>query len=97
MLKATDLRKTGTITRLFEDRVYGFIRCPLDARDYFFHQAQLANCSFQQLAAGDVVTFTVGQGPKGVQAEEVRFEHHDAPGDGPSTYTKTRPKIRRDR
>lgn len=93
-----DTRKTGSITRLFEDRVYGFIRCVADARDYFFHQAQLSNCTFQQLAAGDVVTFHVGQGPKGVEAQEVRFEHHDAPpGDSPSTYTKPRPKIRRDR
>ena len=92
-----DTRKTGSITRLFEDRVYGFIRCPLDARDYFFHQAQLSNCAFQQLAPGDVVTFTVGQGPKGLQAEEVRFEHHDAPTSDAPAYKKTLPKIRRDR
>lgn len=74
-------RKHGSIARLIPDRVFGFIHCPADARDYFFHQAQLDNCTFGQLAPGDVVTFALGESPKDgkVEAQDVRFEYHDAP------------------
>jgi CspA family cold shock protein len=75
-------RKAGTITRLVPDRVFGFIHCPEDVRDYFFHQAQLENCTFGQLAEGDSVSFVAGEGPKGkIEAQEIRREdrEHVAP------------------
>jgi CspA family cold shock protein len=79
----SDDRKEGTIRRLFPDKVYGFICCPLDQRDYFFHQAQLDDCTFGQLKEGDVVTFTVGQSPKGrgIEAQDVRLDRdrHESP------------------
>lgn len=72
----TDGRKVGTIARMFRDRVFGFIHCPADERDYFFHQAQLANCTFGQLNDGDSVSFVVGHGPGGkVEAQEIQFLH----------------------
>lgn len=58
-------RKVGSIARLFPDRVYGFIHCPADQRDYFFHQAQLSGVSFGQLAVGDEMSFVLGTGSKG--------------------------------
>lgn len=67
-------RKEGTLRRLFPEKVYGFIHCPLDGRDYFFHKVQLDGCEFGQLKEGDVVTFEVGEGPKGVEAQEVRID-----------------------
>jgi len=68
-------RKAGTIARLFPDRVFGFIHCPADRRDYFFHQSQLQQCVFADLAVGAVVSFVVAQGAKGVEAQEVRVDH----------------------
>lgn len=90
---ATDLRKSGSIARLFSDKAYGFIYCPADARDYFFHQVHLENVSFRALQEADVVTFIVGQGTKGLQAEEVRFERHHAleGGEGPPTHPTPKP------
>jgi cold shock CspA family protein len=73
-------RKTGSIARLVRDRAFGFIYCQADERDYFFHQAHLENCTFPQLQEGDVVSFTIGNGRDGrTEAQEVRFDHHDAP------------------
>lgn len=69
----SDTRKTGTIARLFTDRVFGFVHCPADKRDYFFHQAQLENCTFGQLAEGSDLSFVVAEGPKGIEAQEVRL------------------------
>ena len=69
----SDTRKTGTVARLFRDRVFGFITCPADARDYFFHQAQLEDCTFAQIAEGSELSFVVVEGPKGVEAQEVRL------------------------
>lgn len=74
-----DERKSGTIARLFPDRVFGFIHCPADARDYFFHQVQLEGCTFAQLEPGDVVTFIVAEGMKGIEAQEVQLDHHNPP------------------
>lgn len=72
----TEQRKTGTIARMFRDRVFGFIHCQEDQRDYFFHQAQLANCTFGQLNEGDALSFTVGYGPGNrVEAQEIQFLH----------------------
>lgn len=56
-------RKVGTIVRLFPDKVFGFIHCPADARDYFFHQTRLDGYTFGQIAVGDAVSFTVGESP----------------------------------
>ena len=78
-LSLTDSRKSGSIARLFPDKAYGFIYCPADARDYFFHQVHLeGGATFRSLQEGDLMTFVLGTGTKGVQAEEVRFEHHRA-------------------
>jgi cold shock CspA family protein len=69
-------RKVGTVARMFRDRVFGFIHCPSDERDYFFHQAQLENCTFGQLNEGDTLSFIVGRGPNGkVEAQEIKFLH----------------------
>ena len=68
------LRRTGTVARLFPDKVFGFLHCPEDKRDYFFHQSQLDNCTFGQLAEGDVLSFLVGETPKGLEAQEIRRE-----------------------
>lgn len=76
----SEARKTGTIARLFEDRVYGFIFCPADKRDYFFHQAQLIACPFRDLTVGDEMSFIVAEGLKGIEAQEVRrICKHEAP------------------
>lgn len=73
-------RKTGTIARLFPDKVFGFIHCPEEARDYFFHQAHLTNHPFAELAPGDVVTFVVGDDGKGrPQAEEILWRGQTQP------------------
>lgn len=72
-------RKQGSIARLFPDRVFGFVHCPEDQRDYFFHQAHLANCTFGQLEPGDVLTFIVAAGSKGIEAQDVQFVCHAAP------------------
>lgn len=81
----TQERKRGTISRLVSDRAYGFIRCPADERDYFFHQAELENCTFPQLGEGDVVTFTVGIGGRSgkPQAETIQLEEKKAVDPGP--------------
>ena len=71
-----DARKSGSIARLFPDKAYGFIYCPTDARDYFFHQVHLEDVTFRSLEEGDAMTFRLGTGTKGVQAEEVRLEGH---------------------
>ncbi len=73
-------RKTGTIARLFRDKVYGFIHCPADARDYFFHQAGLSNCTFGQLTEGDILDFIVGSSSDGrSEAQDINLLQHDPP------------------
>ena len=62
--------QTGTIKRK-TDKGFGFIAAP-DGTEYFFHQSACATVRFDDLREGQDVTFTVGQGPKGPRAENVK-------------------------
>ena len=61
---------TGTIKRI-TDKGFGFIAAP-DGTEYFFHQSACTSTPFDSMREGEQVTFTVGQGPKGPRAENVK-------------------------
>lgn len=61
---------TGTIKRK-TDKGFGFIAAE-DGTEYFFHQSGCVDTRFDDLREGQRVTFTVGQGPKGPRAENVK-------------------------
>jgi cold shock protein len=62
----------GTIKRL-TDKGFGFI-ATTEGTEYFFHQSACSGTRFDELREGQAVTFTVGQGPKGPRAEDVRVQ-----------------------
>lgn len=74
-------RKRGTIVRILREKVYGFIHCPADRRDYFFHQTALVGCTLADLRDGSggneapsEVSFLVGKSREGKErAEDVRI------------------------
>lgn len=59
----------GTVTTLLVTGL-GFIRAK-DARDLFFHANALVGLRFEELRVGDIVSFDVRDGPKGVAAVNV--------------------------
>jgi cold shock protein len=61
----------GTIKRI-TDKGFGFI-ATAEGVEYFFHQSACAGTPFDDLRAGQTVSFTVGQGPKGLRAENVNL------------------------
>jgi cold shock protein len=63
---------TGTIKRLTE-KGFGFIAAG-DGTEYFFHQSAVQGVRYDDLREGQTVSFTVGQGPKGPRAENVKPE-----------------------
>ena len=63
---------TGTIKRL-TDKGFGFIATG-EGTEYFFHQSACTGTPFDALREGQKVSFTVGQGPKGPRAENVKPE-----------------------
>jgi len=63
---------SGVIKRL-TDKGFGFIAAG-DGTEYFFHQSACQGTRFDDLREGQTVTFTVGQGPKGPRAENVKAE-----------------------
>ena len=62
---------TGTVTRLVEDRGFGFIGSS-SGKDVFFHYTQLDGIDFQALKEGQNVCYRVGLGAKGFEAKEIR-------------------------
>jgi CspA family cold shock protein len=60
----------GTIRRL-TDKGFGFIAAA-DGTEYFFHQSAIQGARYDELREGQRVTFSIGQGPKGPRAENVR-------------------------
>ena len=61
---------TGTIKTLTE-KGFGFIAREGEAKDLFFHSNDLNGVTFDELKAGDAVSFEVEDGPKGKSAKNV--------------------------
>jgi len=61
---------TGTIKTL-TDRGFGFISREGETKDLFFHSKDLKGVTFDELKAGDMVSFEVAEGPKGPSAVNV--------------------------
>ena len=60
----------GIIKKL-TNKGFGFINTG-KAKDLFFHSSSVQGVSFNELHEGQKVSYTVGQGPKGPCAENVK-------------------------
>jgi len=63
-------RQTGTVKWFNESKGYGFIQRE-NGTDLLVHFRSIAGSGFRTLTEGQQVEFTVGQGQKGPQAENV--------------------------
>ena len=59
----------GKIKKVIAEKGFGFIE--KEDGDVFFHQTALLDAQIEELREGELVTFDVGQGPKGPRAENV--------------------------
>ena len=77
MSDSTNLNERGTMAttngtiKKMTDKGFGFIAAA-DGTEYFFHQSACTGVRFDELRAGQAVTFEAGQGPKGPRAENVK-------------------------
>ncbi|HEA51245.1 hypothetical protein LCGC14_1015730 [marine sediment metagenome] len=62
--------KTGSVKWFNESKGFGFIAQD-DGNDVFVHYSAINSGGFRTLTEGQQVQFTVTQGPKGPQAENV--------------------------
>ena len=53
------------------DKGFGFISVEGEEKDLFFHSNDLNGVTFDEIQAGDAVTFEVVDGPKGRNAKNV--------------------------
>jgi CspA family cold shock protein len=65
---------TGTVKWFNESKGFGFITPNDGSKDVFVHFSAIAGSGFKTLAEGQTVSFEVEQGPKGLQAVQVRVE-----------------------
>ena len=63
----------GTVKWFNPRKGYGFI-ATLDGRDIFVHYASIAGDGYKTLAEGDLVTFDIVEGEKGLRAENVAHQ-----------------------
>lgn len=61
----------GTVKWFNENKGFGFITS--GGKDYFVHFSTIQGEGFKTLTEGAAVLFTPGQGPKGLQAENVEI------------------------
>ncbi|MDX1532471.1 MAG: cold-shock protein [Rhodothermales bacterium] len=63
-------RETGTVKWFNAEKGYGFIARP-SGGDIFVHYSEIKSNGFKTLQDGQQVEYTVGEGRKGLQAQEV--------------------------
>ena len=66
-------RQTGTVKWFNDAKGFGFIT-PQSGDDLFVHFRSIQGSGFKSLQEGQKVSFTVAQGQKGLQAEDVQAE-----------------------
>jgi len=64
---------TGTVKWFNEAKGFGFIKQDNGGEDVFCHYTAIRADGFRTLAEGQPVEFDVKQGPKGLQADNVRL------------------------
>ncbi|WP_183093656.1 cold-shock protein [Nocardioides stalactiti] len=63
---------TGVVKWFNETKGFGFIAQDSGEGDVFVHHTAIAGTGYKNLAENQRVEFDVAQGPKGLQAENVR-------------------------
>ncbi|MDI9613817.1 MAG: cold shock domain-containing protein [Acidobacteriota bacterium] len=64
------MKEQGVVKWFNNEKGYGFIRRD-SGDDVFVHHSAIQGTGFKTLDEGDRVEFTVTQGPKGAQAQQV--------------------------
>lgn len=64
---------TGTVKWFNESKGFGFISPGDGGKDVFVHFSAIEDQGFRTLSEGQAVTFEVVEGPKGLQANQVRI------------------------
>ena len=61
----------GTVKWFSDQKGYGFIEQD-DGEDIFVHHSEIIGSGFKSLSEGDRVTFDIGEGQKGLAAQNVK-------------------------
>lgn len=62
----------GTVKWFNADKGYGFIAPNDGSADVFVHYSEIKGSGFRSLEENQAVSYEVGDGPKGPQAQDVR-------------------------
>ncbi|PZR52913.1 cold-shock protein [Xylanimonas oleitrophica] len=63
---------TGTVKWFNAEKGYGFIAPEDGSQDVFAHYSAIQSSGYRSLEEGQRVEFDTAQGPKGLQAENIR-------------------------
>ena len=70
---------TGTVKWFNNAKGYGFIEPEQGGDDIFAHYSTITMDGYKSLKAGQAVTFTLADGPKGIHATEIPPTNNNNP------------------
>jgi CspA family cold shock protein len=71
MSEDNTVRNMGIVKWFNDSRGYGFISCETKSEDIFVHYRNIQSEGYRSLNEGQEVEFSLAEGDKGLQAEEV--------------------------
>lgn len=71
--RSNEGRQVGVVQRIVAQKGFGFVKAANATQEFFFHRSAIDDGVFEDMYAGQTVTFIAAMGEKGPRAEHIHI------------------------